>query len=68
MLGPHRAAVNAISISKNLIVSGSGDRSIRLWDAQTGVLLHKFEDHHTRGCETTPTPIILTADVGYIYI
>jgi F-box and WD-40 domain protein 1/11 len=49
VLGAHRAAVNVVSISKTLIVSGSGDRSIRLWDAATGKLLRTFENHHTRG-------------------
>lgn len=50
VLGAHRAAVNAVSISSTLIVSGSGDRSIRLWDAKTGKLLRTFENHHSRGC------------------
>jgi len=49
VLGAHRAAVNAVSLSPTLIVSGSGDRSIRLWDAQTGKLLRTFENHHSRG-------------------
>lgn len=49
VLGAHRAAVNTLSISQNLIVSGSGDRSIRLWDAGTGKLLRTFENHHSRG-------------------
>ncbi|KAF9261189.1 WD40 repeat-like protein [Marasmius fiardii PR-910] len=49
VLRAHRAAVNAVSISSTLIVSGSGDRSMRLWDAKTGVLLRTFENHHSRG-------------------
>ncbi|KAK2466644.1 hypothetical protein APHAL10511_000902 [Amanita phalloides] len=49
VLGQHRAAVNAVSIYKNLIVSGSGDRSVKLWDADTGKLLRSFDDHHSRG-------------------
>jgi WD40 repeat protein len=49
VLGSHRAAVNAVSLSGTLIVSGSGDRSIRLWDAVTGKLLRTFENHHSRG-------------------
>jgi WD40 repeat protein len=54
VLGAHRAAVNAVSISKTLIISGSGDRSIRLWDAQTGKLLRTFENHHSRGYVRSP--------------
>ncbi|KZP08718.1 WD40 repeat-like protein [Athelia psychrophila] len=49
VLGAHRAAVNAVSLSGNLIVSGSGDRSVRLWDARTGGLVRCFEEHHSRG-------------------
>ncbi|XP_006457834.1 hypothetical protein AGABI2DRAFT_148368 [Agaricus bisporus var. bisporus H97] len=49
VLGGHRAAVNAISLSNGLLVSGSGDRSMNVWDVKTGKLLRTFEDHHTRG-------------------
>lgn len=49
MLRGHRAAVNAVSISETLIVSGSGDRSIKLWEAKTGKLLRTFDNHHSRG-------------------
>lgn len=45
----HRAAVNAVAMSATHIVSASGDRSIRLWDAETGTLLRTFENHHGRG-------------------
>lgn len=45
----HRAAVNALSLSPTHIVSASGDRSLRLWDANTGALLRTFENHHSRG-------------------
>jgi F-box and WD-40 domain protein 1/11 len=49
VLTAHRAAVNAVSLSPDFIVSGSGDRSIRLWDTHTGELLRTFDNHHTRG-------------------
>ena len=49
VLRKHRAAVNAVSIYKNLIVSGSGDRSVRLWDLETGNVLRTYDSHHTRG-------------------
>ncbi|KAG6910287.1 hypothetical protein DXG01_011684 [Tephrocybe rancida] len=48
-LRAHRAAVNAVSISKDLIASGSGDKSIKLWDAHSGKLLRTFDLHHHRG-------------------
>lgn len=48
-LEDHRAAVNAISISDKFIVSGSGDRSMKIWNADTGELLRTFENHHGRG-------------------
>jgi len=49
VLGAHRSAVNAVSLSGSFIVSASGDRSIRLWDADTGKLLRTFVKHHSRG-------------------
>ena len=49
VLGAHRSAVNAVSLSGSFIVSASGDRSMRLWDAETGKLLRTFENHHSRG-------------------
>ena len=49
ILGTHRAAVNAVALAGSLIVSASGDKSIRVWDADTGSLLRTFEQHHSRG-------------------
>ncbi|TCD68452.1 hypothetical protein EIP91_010738 [Steccherinum ochraceum] len=51
ILREHRAAVNAVCLSDDYdyIVSASGDRSLRLWDAEKGTLLHTFADHHGRG-------------------
>ncbi|KAI0340023.1 WD40 repeat-like protein [Trametopsis cervina] len=49
VLDDHRAAVNAVAVSDDLIVSGSGDRSMKLWDATTGELLQSHENHHGRG-------------------
>ncbi|KAG1748786.1 hypothetical protein EDD22DRAFT_958114 [Suillus occidentalis] len=42
-------AVNAVSVVGDVIVSGSGDRSIRVWNANTGALISSFEEHHARG-------------------
>ncbi|KAH9966532.1 WD40-repeat-containing domain protein [Russula dissimulans] len=58
----HRAAVNALSISSTHIVSASGDRSLRLWDVNTGALLRTFENHHSRGIASIDLdfPIVLS--------
>jgi len=54
--------VNAISISESCIVSASGDRSVRLWDAETGKLLRTFDNHHIRGIASIDfcTPFVLS--------
>lgn len=49
VLRSHRAAVNALALSEGLIASASGDRSLRIWDAETGDLLHVYDGHHGRG-------------------
>ncbi|KAF8323185.1 WD40 repeat-like protein [Clavulina sp. PMI_390] len=49
VLESHRAAVNALALSEGLIASASGDRSLRIWDADTGDLLHVYDGHHARG-------------------
>lgn len=54
VLRAHRAAVNALALSHNLIASASGDRSLRIWDANTGDLLHVYEGHHGRGYVSSP--------------
>lgn len=41
----HNAAVNAIQIYENTIVSASGDRTIMMWDVETGVRLRRFDGH-----------------------
>ncbi|KAA6410953.1 MAG: hypothetical protein FRX48_05264 [Lasallia pustulata] len=48
MLDDHGAAVNAIHIYKDQLVSASGDRSLRLWDIHTGVCTARCEGH-TKG-------------------
>ena len=44
----HGAAVNAIQIFKNELVSASGDRNIRIWNIHTGESSTKMEAH-TKG-------------------
>lgn len=62
VLRSHRAAVNAVSIFGNQIASASGDRSVSIWDATTGALLHTLEAHHARGIASIAfsPPFILT--------
>lgn len=44
----HKAAVNAISIVDDQIVSASGDRKIKLWNIKTGTLIRTYSGH-TKG-------------------
>lgn len=41
----HNAAVNAIQINGDLIVSASGDRLIKVWNARNGKLLRTLQGH-----------------------
>ncbi|KAE9387351.1 WD40 repeat-like protein [Gymnopus androsaceus JB14] len=44
---PHEDEVNSVAFSPDgtQIVSGSGDESVRIWDASTGKEMHKLEGH-----------------------
>ena len=41
----HDAAVNAVKLKDNILVSGSGDRTMRIWHLPTGEMLHKINIH-----------------------
>lgn len=41
----HDAAVNAVRLKGNILVSGSGDRSMYVWSLETGTILHKVNIH-----------------------
>ncbi|OAP55806.1 hypothetical protein AYL99_09958 [Fonsecaea erecta] len=41
----HSAAVNAIQIHGDIVVSASGDRLIKVWNAKTGRLLRTLQGH-----------------------
>lgn len=41
----HEAAVNAVRLKDNVLVSGSGDRTMCIWSLQTGKILHKVNIH-----------------------
>lgn len=43
----HRAAVNALKLSDNTLVSGSGDSTMCIWSLQNGGLLHRVNIHQT---------------------
>jgi WD40 repeat protein len=44
-LAGHKAAVNAIQLDKSEIISGSGDRTIKVWSLETGACLKTIEGH-----------------------
>jgi len=44
----YHAAVNAVKLRDNILVSGSGDSTMCIWSLQTGQVLHKV-DIHQRG-------------------
>ena len=44
-LDDHHAAVLAVKLRDNVLVSGSGDRTICIWSLQTGDVLHKVNIH-----------------------
>jgi WD40 repeat protein len=48
----HRAAVNTIALSSTRIMSASGDKSVRIWDIESGREAGVLENHHSRGCVT----------------
>lgn len=47
-LTSHQAAVNAVQLHGDTIVSGAGDRKINVWNLQTGQVTHSISPH-TRG-------------------
>ena len=47
-LNGHQAAVNAIQVLGDKIVSASGDRTIHLWDIHTGQIIRPYHGH-TKG-------------------
>lgn len=43
----HHAAVNALKLRDDVIVSGSGDSTICIWSVQTGDILHRVNIHQS---------------------
>jgi WD40 repeat protein len=48
--GGHERTVNAVAVfpDRRRMVTGSDDRTLRLWDLETGVVLKKMEGHSNR--------------------
>lgn len=42
----HCAAVNAVQIQGDIIISGSGDASVKVWDIHTGQSTHSISSHN----------------------
>jgi WD40 repeat protein len=49
-------------MSDKIIVSGSGDRSMKVWDAETGELLQSYENYHERGY-ASPAVVLFSAHI-----
>lgn len=47
--GDHEANISAVAVfpDRQRIVTGSGDKTLRLWDLKTGTMLKKMEGHQT---------------------
>jgi WD40 repeat protein len=45
VLEGHSSKVNSVAISGDVRVSGSYDKTVRVWDIRNGQLLHVFERH-----------------------
>jgi WD40 repeat protein len=41
----HDGAVNCLAVTTSRVYSGSADKSIRVWNIDTGECLHKFIGH-----------------------
>jgi WD40 repeat protein len=54
----HSKEVWSVAISANgqTLVSGSGDRTIKMWNVNTGQLLHTFQGHSARVFSTAISP------------
>jgi WD40 repeat protein len=46
VLEGHRSWVKSVYVQDNLIISGSGDKTIRIWDINTGKCLKTLEGHY----------------------
>lgn len=44
-LGGHKHRVSCVKCAKDMIISGSWDHTIRIWDAKTGRVLHILRGH-----------------------
>ena len=42
---PEKSLMNFIYFADNIIVSGSTDRTLKVWDANTGLCLHTLHGH-----------------------
>lgn len=45
VLTGHRAAVNVVDFDERYIVSGSGDRTIKVWNSTSGEIVRTLSGH-----------------------
>lgn len=67
----HIGIINSVKLSRDgrLLLSGSNDHNIKLWDVETGTLLRTFSEHLTAATDVNFSPdekSVLSAEEKYI--
>ncbi|XP_023327038.1 F-box/WD repeat-containing protein lin-23 [Eurytemora carolleeae] len=64
----HKLKVRCVAVHKDLVVSGSWDRTARIWDSKTGECIRILEHEKHIRCIAIDSWRILTGDTeGYVY-
>ena len=67
ILRGHRAAVNSVHFRDNVVATGSGDRTVRLWNLKTGIILRTITAH-SRGiaCVNLTEKLVVTGSSDHV--
>jgi len=67
VLKGHRAAVNAVHLHRDVIATASGDRTVRLWNVQTGDMVRTITNH-VRGiaCVYVRNQLLVTGSSDHV--